>query len=65
MTSRFDQEWTEAVKRDINHPCVVAWTLVNESWGYSELNHNADHRNHIRSLYYQTKYDAKPSRAIS
>jgi beta-galactosidase/beta-glucuronidase len=57
MTARFDQEWTEAVKRDIDHPCVVAWTLVNESWGYSELNHNADHRNHIRSLYYQTKYD--------
>ena len=55
MISRFDQEWTEAVKRDINHPCVVAWTLVNESWGYSELHHNADHRNHIRSLYYQTK----------
>ena len=59
MTSRFDQEWTEAVKRDINHPCVVAWTLVNESWGYSELHHNADHRNHIRSLYYQTKYASK------
>ena len=57
MTSRFDQEWTEAVKRDINHPCIVAWTLVNESWGYSELSHNPDHRNHIRSLYYQTKYD--------
>jgi beta-galactosidase/beta-glucuronidase len=55
MTSRFDQEWTEALKRDINHPSVVAWTLVNESWGYSELSHNADHRNHIRSLYYQTK----------
>ena len=56
MTGRFDQEWTEALKRDINHPCVVAWTLVNESWGYSELSHNPDHRNHIRSLYYQTKY---------
>lgn len=55
MTGRFDQEWTEALKRDINHPCVVAWTLVNESWGYSELSHNVDHRNHIRSLYYQTK----------
>lgn len=55
MTDRFDEEWTAAVKRDINHPCVVAWTTVNESWGYSELGHNADHRNHIRSLYYQTK----------
>ena len=55
MTGRFDQEWTEALTRDINHPCVVAWTLVNESWGYSELSHNVDHRNHIRSLYYKTK----------
>lgn len=55
MTDRFDHEWTEALKRDINHPCVVAWTLVNESWGYSELSHNVDHRNHIRSLYHQTK----------
>jgi beta-galactosidase/beta-glucuronidase len=55
MTERFDQEWIEALKRDINHPCVVAWTLVNESWGYNELASNADQRNHIRSLYYQTK----------
>ncbi|KAL1586703.1 hypothetical protein WHR41_04487 [Cladosporium halotolerans] len=64
MTARFDQEWTEAVKRDINHPCVVAWTTVNESWGYSELSHNPHHRNHVRSLYYQTK-TLDPTRPIN
>ncbi len=29
MMERFDQEWMEAVRRDINHPCVVAWTPAN------------------------------------
>lgn len=26
---RFEREWVEAVKRDINHPSVVTWTPVN------------------------------------
>jgi beta-galactosidase/beta-glucuronidase len=52
---RFDQEWMESVKRDINHPSIVAWTPVNESWGYPSLKDNVDQRNHIRSLYYMTK----------
>lgn len=56
---RFNAEWTEVVKRDINHPCIVAWTPVNESWAYSKLQENSqagiDQRNHIRQLYYLTK----------
>jgi hypothetical protein len=52
---RFDQEWREAVRRDINHPSVVAWTPVNESWAYTDLQSNVQQRNHIRSLYYLTK----------
>src|SRR5207249_288870 len=26
-------EWQEAVARDRSHPCIVAWTPINESWG--------------------------------
>lgn len=52
---RFSQEWSEAVKLVINHPCVVTWTPVNESWGYPSLHDNVHQRNHIRSLYYLTK----------
>mgnify|MGYP003716488765 FL=1 len=52
---RFNAEWTEAVKRDINHPSIVAWTPVNESWGYTSLKDNIEQRNHIRQLYYLTK----------
>lgn len=61
---RFDQEWREAVLRDINHPCVVAWTPVNESWGYSDLKGNKQERDHIRSLYYATKV-LDPTRPIN
>ncbi|KAF1814264.1 family 2 glycoside hydrolase [Eremomyces bilateralis CBS 781.70] len=61
---RFDQEWIECVKRDINHPCVVAWTPVNESWGYTDLPNNVEQRNHIRALYYMTK-TLDPTRPIN
>lgn len=61
---RFNQEWMEMVRRDINHPCIVTWTPVNESWGYPDLGGQARQRDHIRSLYYMTK-TLDPSRPIN
>lgn len=61
---RFEREWVEAVKRDINHPSVVTWTPVNESWAYPNLKDNVDQRNHIRSLYYTTK-TLDPTRPVN
>ncbi|CAI6332528.1 unnamed protein product [Periconia digitata] len=62
--SRFDAEWTEAVLRDRNHACVVAWTPVNESWAYTDLAGSAHQRDHIRALYYLTK-SLDPTRPIN
>lgn len=52
---RFNQEWEEAMRLVINRPCIVTWTPVNESWGYTNLKEDVEQRNHIRQLYYQTK----------
>jgi beta-galactosidase/beta-glucuronidase len=28
-----DREWSEAVERDVNHPCIIGWCPLNERWG--------------------------------
>ncbi|KAI0391973.1 glycoside hydrolase family 2 protein [Xylariaceae sp. FL0594] len=61
---RMDREWTEAVRRDINHPSVVTWTPVNESWAYPNLKESIEQRDHIRSLYYLTK-SLDPTRPVN
>ncbi|KAF2763834.1 beta-galactosidase [Teratosphaeria nubilosa] len=63
-TSRFDSEWLESLRLGIAHPSIITWTPVNESWGYPDLGGQARQRDHIRSLYYQTKV-LDPSRPIN
>ena len=31
--ARFTAEWQELVARDYNHPSIIAWVPINESWG--------------------------------
>lgn len=49
------QEWTEAIKRDYSHPCVVVWVPFNESWGVPELASLDQHRHAVQALYHLTK----------
>jgi beta-galactosidase/beta-glucuronidase len=48
--AQFTAEWAEAVTRDYNHPSIVLWVPINESWGTPNL---ADPRQqqHLRALY--------------
>ncbi len=48
-------EWTEAIRRDVSHPCIVAWVPLNESWGVPDLPTNPAHRDYVRALYHLTK----------
>ncbi|MEO8126609.1 MAG: glycoside hydrolase family 2 TIM barrel-domain containing protein, partial [Bryobacteraceae bacterium] len=52
--ARMTREWIEVVSRDYNHPSIIIWTPVNESWGVPNL---ADRRQqaHLKALYYLTK----------
>ncbi len=53
--ARFIAEWLEVLKRDYNHPCIVAWVPLNESWGVDQIMNSATEQNHADSLYHLTK----------
>ena len=51
---RMTREWIEVLKRDYNHPSIVIWVPVNESWGVPNLT-DPKQQAHLRALYYLTK----------
>lgn len=52
---RLTKQWLEAMRRDISHPCIVAWVPFNESWGVPNLPDSAPERNYVQTLYCLTK----------
>lgn len=52
---RMTQEWQEAIERDYNHPCIVAWVPLNESWGFRNINVDAKQKAHSLMMYHLTK----------
>jgi hypothetical protein len=52
---KLSAEWQRAVRRDYNHPCIVAWVPINESWGVPNLPDNPTERHYVRGLYHLTK----------
>jgi beta-galactosidase/beta-glucuronidase len=51
---RITTEWQEALRRDHNHPCIVAWVPMNESWGVPDLTTDPAQIDHLLSLYHLT-----------
>lgn len=49
------REWMDILERDNNHPSIVCWVPLNESWGVDCIMNNADEQAHSQSLYYLTK----------
>jgi beta-galactosidase/beta-glucuronidase len=52
---RMTRQWLEVLRRDANHPCIIAWVPFNESWGVPNLPGNIAERHYIQALYYLTK----------
>ena len=53
--SRIQTEWKEAVLRDYNHPCIVVWTPMNESWGVRDVRTDKAQQAHCNALLQLTK----------
>ncbi|PRO66531.1 glycoside hydrolase family 2 protein [Alkalicoccus urumqiensis] len=45
----------EMVEKHYNHPSVIVYTLMNESWGIPEVYENGAQQALVNALYYQTK----------
>jgi len=52
---RLTREWLEVLARDYNHPCIVAWVPINESWGVPDLARDPAQGHYVQALYHLTK----------
>ncbi|MEH7332381.1 sugar-binding domain-containing protein [Neobacillus drentensis] len=50
--SRLTKEWLEIIERDYNHPSIVAWVPVNESWGVPFIKGNKQQQHHSLAMYH-------------
>jgi beta-galactosidase/beta-glucuronidase len=53
--SRFTEEWQELVARDYNHPSIIAWVPINESWGVPQILTDHVQQAHAITMYQLTK----------
>lgn len=52
---RITDEWIAELSRDYNHPSIVAWTPLNESWGVPQIKDRKDEQAHSAAMVYLTK----------
>ncbi len=51
----FTREWLDTIHRDYNHPSIVVWGMLNESWGVTKIYKNQQQQNFCKSLYHLAK----------
>ncbi|GIG26987.1 glycoside hydrolase family 2 protein [Cellulomonas denverensis] len=48
--AQLTREWLDIVRRDVSHPCIIAWVPFNESWGVQHLAHDPAQQAYSRAL---------------
>ncbi len=52
VPERMVTEWIEIVKENYNHPSIITWTPLNESWGVQNISHDPFQQSLAMMLYY-------------
>jgi beta-galactosidase/beta-glucuronidase len=50
--ARFIDEWMQIVNRDYNHPSIIAWVPINESWGVNQILTSRAQQEHMKTMYH-------------
>lgn len=50
--NRLMSEWAEIVERDYNHPCIVTWVPLNESWGIPDVQRNRQQQHFSQTMFH-------------
>jgi beta-galactosidase/beta-glucuronidase len=53
--TRLSREWADVILRDRNHPCIIAWVPVNESWGVPEVTCSREQQALVETLVHLTR----------
>lgn len=51
----FTKEWMEIVQQNYSHPCIITWTLFNESWGVDRIRTCREQQHFTEAIYHLTK----------
>lgn len=54
VVRRFTAEWIAELRRDFNHPSIIIWNAINESWGVPDLN-DPRQQAYLKDTYWTTK----------
>jgi beta-galactosidase/beta-glucuronidase len=60
---RMIREFIEVIERDFNHPSIIAWVPMNNSWGVADLQDAPEQQHFVQSLYHLAK-SLDPTRLV-
>jgi hypothetical protein len=55
MVANFTAEWLEILNQFYNHPSIITWTAINESWGVPMIKTRREEQQFSEMVYHLTK----------
>jgi len=49
---RIIDDWAQIVDRDYNHPCILVWVPINESWGVPHIHNDKKQQHFAETMYH-------------